>query len=165
MKVRRCFWVDDSAFLMLQGKCIDPSTLINRIITLFLDLPEDPREKLLLEKSEEVMIRLRIQYEREIRDRIRESATQQQVQDLAKTAADQRSAELLEFGADLRKIPCFPKLLQVLGERNTDSNYLQVALVEFNQINGCRLEDYDLWNTALAWYDKFGKLEQAAQPQ
>lgn len=111
------------------------------------------------------MIRLRIQYEREIRDRIRESATQQQAQDLAKTAADQRSAELREFGTDLKKISCFPRFLQDLEERNTDSDYLQIALAEFNRVNGCRLEDYDLWNTALAWYDKFGKIEQAAQPQ
>jgi len=161
VKVRRCFWVDDTAFLMLQGKCIDPSTLINQIITLFLNLPEDPREKLVKEQSEEVMIRLRIQYEREIRDRIRESAAQQAVQDLDRAAADKRSAELLHVGELLQRTTCWTQVLRALRDQDSDSEYWEIAVHEVNGMDGDRWESTRLWNTAIDWYARYGKGQHA----
>jgi hypothetical protein len=149
--------VDDTAFLMLQGTGVDPSTLINRIIALFLKLPDDPREKLVQEQSEEIMIRLRIQYEREIRDRIMEQATKQAAQDLDRVAADQRAAELLSFGELLQKTTCWMQIHRALQDGNYDSDYWEIALMEINAADGDKWDSTRLWNNAIEWYNRFGK--------
>ena len=157
VKVRRCFWVDDNLFMLITAKGVDPSTLINKFFAGFLDLPDDPRENFIRAKTEEQVIRLRITYEQLIRDRIRQSAAQQAVQDLDRAAADKRSAELLHVGELLQRTTCWTQVLRALQDKDSDSEYWEIAVHEVNGMDGDRWESTRLWNTAIDWYARYGK--------
>ncbi len=146
---------------MLQSKGIDPSTLINRVVTLFLDLPEDPAEKLVRIQSEEIMIRLRIQYEQEIRDRIRESATQQQVQDLERARAEQRIEQLLKFGELLQQNQRRDRVMQALRGQDYEAPVWDNVLEEINRVNGGKWTLETLQSTAIDWWKRYGQATHA----
>jgi hypothetical protein len=147
--------------LLIQSKGIDPSTLVNRVIALFLDLPEDPREKLIQQQSEEMVIRLRIQYEREIRDRIREYATEQAAHDRDRAARAAAEKPILEFGALLQQTSQYPQALLALQSMRHEAPCWETILDELGARTGRTWEFTEMWNTAIEWYRRYGSRQHA----
>jgi len=160
-KVRRSVWIDPHALLLFQAKGLKLSPFVNNVIAMFLDLPPDPRERILKEKSDEVVLRLRSSYEHELRLRIREYEQQQQVQDLDRAAADKRSAELLHVGELLQRTTCWSQVQRALQDQDSDSEYWEIAVHEVNGMDGDRWDSTRLWNTAIDWYARYGKGQHA----
>lgn len=158
-KVRRCFWVDDRALLLIQAKGVDVSTLINRVMILFAGLPEDPREALIREQSEEIMIRLRISYENEIRARIKKDAAKHQAQDLERARTDQRLADLMSLGDQLKQLSFFDQLERDLMRGDPDTDLWEDAAVIVSTNNPIKYDLGTLWNTAIDWYRQYGRFD------
>lgn len=159
VKVRRSIWIDDRALLLLQGKGINLSTLISKTMLIFLDLPEDPREKIIQDKIKDIAIRLRIQYEEELRARIREFDKQNEVQDLDRAAADQRNGEILNFGDMLQKTTCWPRVQTALQDLDAEAPCWEMATREIQVASG-NGKDWDIisvWNMAIDWWKRYGR--------
>ena len=161
-KRRTSIWVNPTLVLQMQAKGIDISSFVNRAMALFLEVPEDPREILIKQQTEYVVTQLRATYMHEMNTILKQHNEQQQVQDLERARADQRSAELLSFGELLQKTTCWKQIRRALLDKNHDSNYWDLALDEMNKMDGDRWDGITLWNTAIDWYAKFGKLQRSS---
>lgn len=154
-KVRKCIWADERALLLFEARGLNLSTVVQKIMAGFLDLPDDPREKILTEKIDREVIRLRISYEQEIRDRIRSFDREQRIKENQEAATNQQDQELLEFYRLAKMTSCWSKIKTDLEHKNSDSHYWEIFLREMNEMNGRQWESNDLWNTGISWYQRF----------
>jgi len=151
-KVRRLVWIDSNLLIMMSDKGIDLSTFLGKSAVAFLDLPEDPTEKLLRENIEKASIRLRIQYMNELRSRIQEKEQTHLVENLEKAKQKELILELQTVGEMLRRTSCYPKILEALKTMDVDAPCWDTALREINSANGDTYEFPDLWNKAIEWH-------------
>jgi hypothetical protein len=137
---------------MLSDKGIDLSTFVNKSLATFLDLPEDPNEKLLREKIDNSVIRLRIQYLNEIRDRIQKVEQTHLVEDIEKAKQKELMAELQKMGEKLQQTSCYGKVLEALKTLDPEAHCWDTALQEINAANGDNYTAEELWNKSIEWY-------------
>jgi hypothetical protein len=74
-KIRTSLWINPSLLLLLNERGLTLSSFIGRTLPAFLDLPVDPREKMIQEDLEKAVLRARSTYELEIRELIKERST------------------------------------------------------------------------------------------
>jgi hypothetical protein len=118
----------------------------------FLELPDDPTQKLLRENIEHSAIRVRIGYLNEIRSRIIESEQQVAQVDREKTKQKELIAELEKVGESLKKTSCYSKVLVALKTLDPEAPCWDTALQEINATNGDTFTADELWNKAIEWY-------------
>ena len=123
-------------------------------MALFLDLPEDPHQKLLREKLENNSIRVRIQYLNELRTRSSELGLAQSEEDLKKAKQNELTQKLTDLGKKLQRTSCYTKILQALKDQDSESWCWDTALREINAMNGDQYGILELWNLSLEWYRK-----------
>ena len=150
--VRKAIWVNTQLLLMISDKGIDLSTFVNKALANFLDLPEDPNEKLLREKIDKSVIRLRISYINEIRDRITFSEQTHLVEDIEKAKQKELIAELQKVGEKLQRTSCYNKVLDALKTLDPEAHCWDTALREINNMNGDHFTPEELWNKSIEWY-------------
>lgn len=161
VKVRRCFWVDDNLFLMISSKGIDPSSLINRFFAGFLDLPEDPRDLLIKQKTEEIVIRLRISYEQELKEAMRQEALKDSIKNQEKAVKEAKDIRLMDLGDLLQELNIYPQLERDLMQKDMESDLWDTALALVNSKSGTQYDLGTLWNTSLEWFKVYGMKKKA----
>ena len=137
---------------MMEEKGVVMSSFINKAMASFLELPDDPTQKLLRENIEHSAIRVRISYLNEIRSRIIESEQQVAQVDREKTKQKELIAELEKVGESLKKTSCYSKVLVALKTLDPEAPCWDTALQEFNATNGDTFTADELWNKAIEWY-------------
>ena len=55
-KMRTSVWIDARKYMLVKNDGIELSSLIDRILDVYYDLPEDPREKLVKEKIDNIVL-------------------------------------------------------------------------------------------------------------
>ncbi len=128
------------------------SAFINKAMASFLELPDDPNEKLLRENIEHSAIRVRIQYLNEIRSRITKSEEQAALIDTEKAKQERLVSDLQKVGAMLQRTSCYPKVLEALKILDPEAHCWDTALKEINNMNGDTYTLEELWNKAVEWY-------------
>jgi hypothetical protein len=137
---------------MMEEKGVVMSSFINKAMASFLELPDDPTQKLLRENIEHSAIRVRISYLNEIRSRIIESEQQVAQVDREKTKQKELIAELEKVGESLKKTSCYSKVLVALKTLDPEAPCWDTALQEINATNGDTFTADELWNKAIEWY-------------
>lgn len=137
---------------MMEEKGVVISSFINKAMASFLELPDDPTQKLLRENIEHSAIRVRISYLNEIRSRIIESEQQVAQVDREKTKQKELIAELEKVGESLKKTSCYSKVLVALKTLDPEAPCWDTALQEINATNGDTFTADELWNKAIEWY-------------
>ena len=152
--VRRYVWVDPYLLRLLDEKGVELSAFLNKALPTFLDLPEDPTQKLLREKLEDSMIRVRLSYINEIRTRIQNAEQAQSQEDIEKAKQKELIAQLTEFGSKLQQLSCYDRCVRSLRDVDPEAPCWDRALSEFNNLNGKKYSIGELWETANEWYRK-----------
>jgi len=137
---------------MMEEKGVVMSSFINKAMASFLELPDDPTQKLLRENIEHSAIRVRISYLNEIRSRIIESEQQVAQVDREKAKQKELIAELEKVGESLKKTSCYSKVLVALKTLDPEAPCWDTALQEINATNGDTFTADELWNKAIEWY-------------
>jgi len=152
--IRKYVWVDPILAQLLTEKGVDLSAFVNKALAGFLDLPEDPTEKLLREGVEKVVSYTRLSYINEIRGRLRDGEQTHLDEDLEKAKQKELIKDLERIGVLLQKTSCYPQIIEALSRGDPESSYWDTALCEINNLNGRQYELHELWNQALDWYYK-----------
>jgi hypothetical protein len=140
-------------YLLLASREINISALFNKIASGLFELPEDPNEKLIREKSQYIVLQLRENYEKEIKILMAEHAEQSKQSELEK----QKEQELIQFGGWLQGTSVYPAFQSQLARKDfEDDTLLAKVTTEINRLNGKRYEMVDVWNRAICWYQKYG---------
>lgn len=137
---------------MMEEKGVVMSSFINKAMASFLELPDDPTQKLLRENIEHSAIRVRISYLNEIRSRIMEAEQTHLVEDMEKAKQKELIAELEKVGESLKKTSCYSKVLVALKTLDPEAPCWDTALQEINATNGDTFTADELWNKAIEWY-------------
>ena len=138
--------------MLLASREINISALFNKIASGLFELPEDPNEKLIREKSQYIVLQLRENYEKEIKILMAEHAEQSKLSELEK----QKEQELILFGEWLRGTSVYPAFQSQLARKDFEDDTLAKVTSELNRLNGKRYEMLDVWNRAICWYQKYG---------
>jgi len=133
---------------------LELTPFVNRCLALFFEVPEDPHDKLIREKSEYFVLRLKQNYEHEVREIIKDHAAQIGLDDVAKN----REQDLIKFGELLQKTSAYPVFKVCLSRHDFDDDTLQIVTSEVNKMNGQKFEMMELWNRAVDWYRKYGEV-------
>ena len=149
-KNRTSVWVDPRLNMLLNERGMTLSSFIARTLPIFLDLPEDPRDKLIQDKLSQVVLRARSFYISEMAELMKEHK-----QELKE---DPKILELLNLGDKLVKTSAYPIFKNCLAKREPDMDILSVVTIEINKMNGQKYDELDLWNQSLEWFSKYGAL-------
>lgn len=139
-------------YLLLASREINISALFNKIASGLFELPEDPNEKLIREKSQYIVLQLRENYEKEIKMLMAEHAEQSKLSELEK----QKEQELIQFGEWLQGTSVYSAFHTQLARKDFEDDTLAKVTSELNRLNGKRYEMLDVWNRAICWYQKYG---------
>lgn len=139
---------------MISDKGIDLSTFVNMSLGYFLELPEDPTLKLLRERIDDSVIRVRINYMKEIRDRITKVEQTHLVEDLEKAKQIELLTELQKIGKSLKKTSCYPKIIEALKNLDPDAPCWDTAYQEIKERETITYSFPEFWNLAVDWYKK-----------
>lgn len=147
--------IENNLYAMVIEEGIDLTAFVNRTLALFFDVPEDPRDKLMKEKSQYAVLRLKEKYKREIMGVIKEYSVNSSIAE----AANEKEQDLIRFGEFLKKTSAYPVFELCLKKRDFDDDTLQIVTSEVNRMNGQKYESMDLWNRAVDWYRKYGEVQ------
>lgn len=147
--------IENNLYAMVIEEGIELSAFVNRTLALFFEVPEDPRDKLLKEKSQYAVLRLKEKYKREIMGVLKEYESKTALNQ----AASDRESELIQFGEYLKKTSAYPVFELCLKKHDFDDDTLRIVTSEVNKMNGQRYDDIELWNRAVAWYQKYGEVQ------
>jgi len=146
--------IENNLYAMSIEEGLELTAFVNRCLALFFEVPEDPRDKLIIEKSQYAVLRLKEKYKREILGVIKDY----EVLNTAGQAAQDRESELIQFGEFLKKTTAYPVFKACLARRDFDDDTLQIVTSEVNKMNGRKFETMELWNKAVDWYRKYGEV-------
>ena len=159
-KVRRPVWIDPYLSALLLSDGIDLSSFLDRALALYFDVPEDPREALIREKLEAVKLRLRSSYETEMREIIRSQNDQITNEDAEKTRENRKLLDLKTLGENLKSLNFYPKLEKCLRDQSLTEDlwdhWIDAAVI-LSSKNGKKWDEDMLWNSAIEWWQKYGK--------
>ena len=155
-KRRTSVWVDPQLVLLMQNQGIDISSFLNRAMALFLDLPEDPREKLIREKSEKLVHKLLCSYNTDLKESLAEAQRKEAELHPEKLRELALQKQLFHIGDCLKETSVYGKLLKSLMKKNPDIAPWEIALKEINSSNGNKYSEVELWNLSLDWYKNIG---------
>jgi len=152
--------IDSDLYLLSVSAGISFTPFLNRCLAMFFEVPENPTDKMIREKSEYIVLRLKQNYEREVREILKENASQESVND----AAREREDELIKFGHQLMKAPSYPAFEKHLKNPDlVDERIMATITSEVNRMNGKKWSDDELWNYAITWWNKYGKVTMRAE--
>ena len=146
--------IENNLYAMSIEEGINLTSFVNRALALFFEVPEDPRDKLIREKTKYSVLRLREKYQKEIVSVIKEYESQSEFDQVSQ----EKEEELIQFGNFLKKTTAFPMLKNCLSTRNFNEDTLQIVTSEVNKMNGKEYDTYGLWNKAIEWYRKYGQV-------
>lgn len=144
--------IETNLYLMAVSEGIDFTAFFNRCLALFFEVPEDPRQKLVKEKSEYTVLRLKEKYHKEISEIIQDQKAQSCIQDREKS----KDQELIKFGEYLKTSSAYPVLVKCLERKDFDDDTLSIVTMDMNRNNGNHYEPEQVWNMAIDWYRKYG---------
>lgn len=144
--------IETNLYLMAIDEGIEFTAFFNRCLALFFDVPEDPRLKLVKEKSEYAVLRLKEKYQREIFEIVKDHESQISIKDREKA----KDAELIQFGEYLQKTSAYPIFKNHLVRKDTDDDTLSIITLEMNRMNGRKYSELEIWNTSITWFTKYG---------
>jgi hypothetical protein len=147
-KVRAASWVYPTWILLLNERGMTLSSYIARTLPGFLGIPEDPRDKLIQDELNQVVIRARIYYASEMSELMKEHKQEMK--------EDPKNIELLNLGDKLVKTSGYPIFVKCLAKREPDMDVLSIVTSEVNQVSDKKYSDLDLWNQSLQWFSKYG---------
>jgi hypothetical protein len=156
-QIRRSYWVDSSLLMMMEDKGVVMSTFINKAMASFLELPDDPNERLLRENINSAAIRVRISYLNEIRDRITKAEMDETQSNAEKAKQKAINQKLMEVGEQLRRTSVYTRIIKALDKLDGEDPIWDTAIEEFNDVNGTDYDFLSLWNLSIAWYKAYGK--------
>lgn len=128
---------------------------------MFLELPEDPREKLIQKRLDDMVLRLRSTYEREIKEMVRDFSAQQELEIESKNMKEKRDSLLLNLGEILQELNIYPQLERDLMQKDMESDLWDTALALVNSKSGTQYDLGTLWNTSLEWFKVYGMKKKA----
>lgn len=159
-KMRTSIWVDPNLVLLLRTYGLDLSSFVNKTLVEFLELPADPREKLVNEKIDSTVLRLRSTYENEMREIMKDYARES----ASKISEENRQSvidqELYTLGEHLKTLNFYPKLEKCLKDPGLTEEYWDSwidASAVISSKTGKQHDENNLWNMALQWWQKYGK--------
>jgi len=147
-KVRASAWVDPKLILLLNESGLTLTSFLNRALPIYLDLPEDPRDKLIQEKLDKMVIRLRISYAKEMQAAILES----QIENQADLELQEQQSELLDLGDLLQKMSTYAQIEKDLKNKEPSDELWEDLAAIVSSKTGRELTSHELWNQALQWW-------------
>jgi hypothetical protein len=159
-KMRTSIWVDPNLVLLLRTYGLDLSSFVNKALIEFLELPGDPREKLIREKMDDTVLRLRSTYENEMREIMKDYAKNNTSKIAQETRQAEQEKELYSLGENLKSLNFYPKLEKCLKDPDLADDYWDQwvdAAAIISSKNGKKWDENVLWSTALDWWKKYGK--------
>jgi len=145
--------IENNLYAMTIEEGLNLSAFVNRSLALFFEVPEDPRDNLIKEKTQYAVLRLKEKYKREIMGVIKEYESQSKIDQ----ANQDRDAELIQFGEYLKRTSAYPIFKVCLSRHDFDDDTLHIVTSEVNKMNGQKYEMIELWNRAVDWYRKYGE--------
>lgn len=142
--------------MLLNDSGVDLSAFLTIALPVFLDLPEDPTERLIKLRVRSSAIRVRSTYINELRDRsteLRDRIAEEEEEIAAQQAAE---APFIEFGQLLQKTSQYPQALVALQTMRHEAPCWDIILDELNSMDGRTWEWSEMWNTAIEWYRRYG---------
>ena len=143
--------IENNLYALSIEEGIELTAFVNRCLALFFEVPENPHDKLIKEKSQYAVLRLKQKYEREIMGVIKEYESQSKMDQ----AVQEREAELIQFGEYLKRTSAYPVFKICLLKHDVDEDTLDIVTSEVNKMNGQRYNATDLWNKAINWFKKY----------
>ena len=153
-KIRTSVWVHPSLILLLNERGMTLSSFISRSVPMFLDLPEDPREKLIQQDLEETVLRLRSTYENEVKKIVAGNSEKTVLEGIQK----QKDIELMNLGNLIRTAPSYTRFEKCLKKSDIDDDVLVALTAEINKVSKKQFDPLDVWNLSVSWYRKYGAL-------
>ena len=146
--------IENNLYAMSIEEGLNLSAFVNRSLAIFFGVPEDPRDKLIKEKTQYAVLRLKEKYNREIMEVIKDYEASNKLNQVV----EDRESELIQFGEYLKKTSAYPVFELCLKKRDFDDDTLQIVTSEVNRMNGRKYDSMELWNRAVDWYRKYGEV-------
>jgi len=146
--------IENNLYLLSVSKGLDMSAFVNRCLALLFDVPEDPFDKLIRERSEYFVLQLKENYNREVRELLKEQSSKSLINDAIKD----KENDIVQFGELLKKTTSFKIFKNCLSKQDFDEDIVWTVTSEINKMNGRKYETNELWNKAIDWYRHYGKV-------
>lgn len=135
------------------------TTFVRRAILAYLDLPEDPREKIKEEKLKKMVLCIRSTIIKEIQEVKKADETKNVIKKTQEDINKEKESNLIHLGEWIQKRSEYPKFQRYFVHHDYDDDILhEVYLAYEHECPGRFSHKESFWNELIDWHNKYGRV-------
>jgi len=156
---RTAIWIDPRLILMLNDEGWELSTFVRRAAQEYLELPEDPRDKIKEEKLKKMVLRIRSTITQEIQEAIKADETENVIKKTQEDIIKEKESNLIHLGEWIQKRSEYPEFQRYFIRHDYDDDILHKVHFAYElECPGRFSHKESFWNALISWYNKYGRV-------